>query len=176
MGREETLKNKQEQINRLREHIQRSQGFLFADFSGLKANEITELRKNLKEVSASFHVIKNTYLKRSVEGTNYSEFLKNLTGPTALIYIYKDPVEVAKRVLKFAKAHKELKLKGGFIDHTFISEKEVELYAKLPSYNELISMTIGAISAPMRNFLGILKARIFTLLRVLEELKNKKSL
>ena len=52
--------------------------------SGLTVTEVSELRKQLREVGGSFKVTKNRLAKIALKGTKFEGLTDSFTGPTAI--------------------------------------------------------------------------------------------
>lgn len=127
-------------------------GLIFTEYSGLSVSEMQELRKNVRESGGEFRVIKNTLLRLAL-GQDTIEKLPNEfhNGPTATVFVLRDEAGCAKSLATFAKTHQALKIKGAFLDGAVLTDKEVDALSKLPSKQELLSMIVGLVAAPISN-------------------------
>ena len=57
---------KVERVKELKEEINKYSTYIFTDYRGLNVDQITKLRKSLREIGAEYHVIKNRYTKIAV--------------------------------------------------------------------------------------------------------------
>lgn len=131
---------------------------LVVDYRGLTVEEVTDLRKQLREAGVKMQVIKNKILTRAVEGTDYEALNDVFVGPTAIVSSDEDPIAPAKIVKKFADAHEALEIKGGFIEGAVKTLDEINEYANMPGREELLSMLASALSDPMRKIARAVKA------------------
>ena len=69
---------------------------VLATFSGLKVNQVNELRTKVRDVGGRYSVIKNRLAKRAAPGTPMEMLADRLTGPCALATHETDPVALAK--------------------------------------------------------------------------------
>ncbi len=173
MPTEETLQKKQEIIDRLKERLVKTKAIFLADFSGLTVSEISELRRSLKEAKTEVKVVKNTLFRRACEGTDYSKLVDKVVGPTAVVFIDGDPIEVSKVLIKFQKATKKLALKGGVFEKELLSEADIIYFSRLPSYTEMVGMAVGAVAAPISSFVGLLNNLLSSLPRVIYRASEK---
>ena len=153
-----TRKAKEVVVSDLNEGIQESGSVVLADFTGINVEDITELRVQMREAGVSFHVVKNTLLKRALEqiGVASEEGIFGLlTGPTAIAYS-DDEVKPAKLIKDFQKAHKGLlTMKGGFVSGKSFSANEVLTLADMPSKEELLSRVVGSMNSPIQGFVMV---------------------
>ena len=149
---------KEQIIKEMQDVISTFTSFYFVDYKGLKVKEISALREKIKESKGAIRVVKNTLLKKATEDTTLKPVEQFLQGPTAIAWSENDPIPLAKTLTSFAKDNPNLKIKGGFVDGSLLSENEVEVLSKLPGINEIRSQIIGMLQAPMSKLIGVLKA------------------
>ena len=70
MASELILKQKEEEVKKLAEKMQKSSLILFTDYRGINVADVTELRKNLRNVEGSYSVIKNNITRRALAECN----------------------------------------------------------------------------------------------------------
>jgi large subunit ribosomal protein L10 len=164
--------DKERVVAELTERLAGAETIIVADYRGLTVTQIGELRGKLLEHGARFSVVKNTLTKRAAESAGVKPLLAMLEGPTAIAFLEGggDPVAVAKALEDAAKAN-VLTLKGGLLEGSEVSADEVRQLAKLPPTEMLraqlvgavagpVTMIVGLFTAPMRDLVGVLEARI----------------
>jgi large subunit ribosomal protein L10 len=148
---------KEETIAELRTILEGSKAAILTDYRGLSVSDLTDLRKKLRAVDGEFHIVKNTLFKRAADGIITDEaFAAYLEGPTAVGFANSDAVAVSKTLLDYAKDHKNLSVKAGFVDGRVYNQAEVVAISKLPSKEVLISQLLGSLNAPISNLVGTL--------------------
>ncbi|GAJ25838.1 LSU ribosomal protein L10p [Liquorilactobacillus sucicola DSM 21376 = JCM 15457] len=128
------------------------------DYRGLTVEQVTELRKQLREENVELRVIKNTYLKRAADKAGYEGLDETFSGPTAVAFSKEDVVAPARILAKFAKDAEALEIKGGMIEGKVASLEQINELAKLPSREGLLSMLLSVLQAPVRNVAYAVKA------------------
>ncbi|AUJ29226.1 MAG: 50S ribosomal protein L10 [Liquorilactobacillus hordei] len=128
------------------------------DYRGVTVEQVTELRKELREAGVEMRVIKNTYLKRAADKAGYEGLDDVFAGPTAIAFSKEDVVAPARILAKFAKDIDALKIKGGMIEGKVASLEEINALATLPSREGLLSMLLSVLQAPVRNVAYAVKA------------------
>jgi large subunit ribosomal protein L10 len=168
---------KERVVAELTDRLRETATLLVADYRGLTVTEIDDLRSRLLQHGAHFRVVKNTLTRRAAEVAGTEALLTLLDGPTAIAFLETegDPVAVAKALSDVARTGRVLVIRGGILDGTAITADEIEELAKLPPADVLRGQLVGALTgplqivgvfaAPMRDFVGVLDARI----RQLEE-------
>jgi large subunit ribosomal protein L10 len=169
--------DKERVVAELTERLRGTGTLLVADYRGLSVGEIDDLRTELLRHGARFRIVKNTLTRRAAEAAGAEEVRALVEGPTAIAFLESDgdPVAVAKALSDVARTGRLLVVKGGILDGAAISSEEIEQLAKLPPADVLRGQLVGALTgplqvvglfaAPMRDFVGVLDARI----RQLEE-------
>jgi large subunit ribosomal protein L10 len=164
--------DKERVVAELTERLRGAETLIVADYRGLTVSQIGELRGKLLEHGARFSVVKNTLTKRAVESAGVEQLLTLIDGPTAIAFLETggDPVAVAK-ALDDAGKTQTLTLKGGLLEGTEVSAEDVRQLAKLPPAEMLraqlvgavagpMTMVVGLFTAPLRDLVGVLQARI----------------
>jgi large subunit ribosomal protein L10 len=166
---------KAKSIADIKESFETSQDFLFADFRGLTVTQITNLRTQLRGKDAQFKVIKNNFARIAFEQMSAPDVSSYLTGPTAVAIAPKDPNEVAKILLNFAREFPALKVKGGLVGSSVYDAKQVEAFSRLPGKPELISMLMSVMNGPARNLAAALNDIPSRLVRTVKAIADKKA-
>ena len=128
------------------------------DYRGLTVDEVTRLRKQLRDANVEMKVIKNSILSRAAEKAGLEGLGEVFTGPTAVAFSNEDVVAPAKIINDFAKDAKALEIKGGIIEGKVSSLEEITALAKLPNREGLLSMLLSVLQAPIRNEAYAVKA------------------
>ncbi len=167
------LKQEKEQVvAELVERLRTSDTLIVADYRGLDMAEIDAVRSELLKHGARFSVVKNTLTRRAADAAGVEELKEFLDGPTAIAFVGEgDMVAVAKALNDTARQTRVLALKGGILQSRPITADQVRDLATLPPADVLRSQVLGAIvgplnaivgifAAPLRDFVGVLDARI----------------
>jgi large subunit ribosomal protein L10 len=167
---------KAEIVQEILERIGRSQFNILADFTGLKVEEITRLRRQVREVDGELRVVKNTLLERAAAGDSpMAPLSSHFVGPNALTFGYGDPVALAKVLIKFAQEKPQFKLKAGVLSGQVLTAQEVDALSKLPDREILLAQFLGVLQGVPTALVTVLAGVIRNLLNVLVALKDKKA-
>ena len=131
---------------------------LLTEYRGLTVQQISELRKQLRAVSAEYKVVKNRLAKIAVSSSELDVLKPQLTGPIALVVSKDDPVAVAKAVSTFARTNQAFSVKGGYVDGQLMAPDGLKALAELPSKEALRAQLVGAISGPLTQLVSLLQA------------------
>ncbi len=158
----------------LTEDIKKANNFFISDYIGLESEEVNELRRELEASSSRYTVLKNSIAKIALDKAGFGDLKKHVTDGTGIIYADKDPAAAAKAISKFSKAHKFLKVKGGYLDGSIVDAEKIKYLATLPSKDELIAKFVYGIKAPITGFVGVLSNTLKSLIYVVHAIKDKK--
>ncbi|MDO4459108.1 MAG: 50S ribosomal protein L10 [Clostridia bacterium] len=140
------LEAKQAVVAELKEKVLGSAAGVLVDYKGINAEDDTKLRKELREAGVNYSVIKNTLLKRAIEGSEIEDLSSVLEGTTALAIATDDQIAPARILNKFAKdSDGKFVIKAGYMDGKVMSAAEVAAIADLPSKEGLVQMLLSVL-------------------------------
>ncbi len=134
--------------------------YIFTDYRGLTVEQISKLRKQLRDKNCEFKVIKNNFARIAFEEMDLSGVAEYLTGPTAIALATDDSNEIAKILYDFAKEVPALQVKGGLIEKEVYDAAKLEAFSKLPGKKQLIAMIMSTINAPVQKVAATLQAYV----------------
>lgn len=147
MASEKAINQKKEEVAKLAEQMKEAKLILLVDYRGINVADVTGLRKDLRNQSADYKVIKNNITRRALEECGIKELDSALEGPTAVIMTNEDYLEPTKTIYEFTKNNDYYKIKGGVVEGKVMTAEEIITLAKLPSRQDLLSMLAGALLA-----------------------------
>lgn len=166
--------SKEQLVVELTEKLGSAKAVFLTDYRGIDVEAANALRGELHKVNVEYRVVKNTFLKLAIKGTDNECLSEYLNGPTSMTIALEDPVAPAKALSDFAKANKAFELKCGVLDGQLLSVTDIVALADLPSREVLLAKVLGSISAPATNFVGVLAAMPRSLVQVLGAIKEQK--
>jgi len=158
MSKANVIAKKEEIVNDITKKFQDAEAVIVFDYRGLTVEQVTDLRKQLREEGIEMRVLKNTMLRRAAEAAGLSELVDIFKGPTAVAFSNEEVVAPAKIIAEFAKTAEALEIKGGVLEGTVASVEQINKIAKLPSRDGLLSMLLSVLQAPIRNTALAIKA------------------
>lgn len=170
-----TRSQKEEVVKDLTEKIKASKSIVFADYSGVKTNDINELKSRLKKEGTNLRVIKKKLVDLSLKNAKIEVDIKSLPGQLAITISDNDEVAPARVLSKFAKENENLKILGGVLGVKGMSAKEVSDLAKLPSKEEMLAKLVGTLNAPLTGLVNVLSGNTRGLVTVLKAIADSKA-
>ena len=132
--------------------------FIFADYRGMTVEQITNLRRKLREQDALLKVVKNNFARIAFEEMKIDTVAEYLKGPTVVAMVKEDSNEIAKTLFDFKKDAPTLNIKGAFVNQEVYDAAKIEEFSKLPGKKTLIAMLMSAINGPARQLAATLQA------------------
>jgi large subunit ribosomal protein L10 len=160
-------------VAELSEQFRSSSATVLTEYRGLTVRQITDLRRTLGR-ETRYAVAKNTLAKRAAVDAGIAGLDELFTGPTALAFVSGDPVEAAKSLREFAKAHPLLVIKGGVFEGKAISAAEVGRLADLESREVLLARLAGAMKANLSKAAALFQAPLSQAIRTVAALQDKR--
>jgi large subunit ribosomal protein L10 len=160
-------------IDEITERFEKSSAAVLTEYRGLTVAQLTQLRRSLGEGS-SYAVVKNTLTKRAAEQVGYEGLGDLLSGPTAIAFIQGDPVNAAKAIRDFARAHPLLVVKGGVVEGRTVDAAEVTRLADVESREVLLAKLAGAMKGNLTKAAGLFQAPLSQVARLAAALQEKK--
>ena len=147
-----------DRVVELKEKLESCSIALTAGYSGIPVNDMTELRRRMREAGVEFVVVKNTLVNLAAQEANVPQFSEIVEGPTAIAFGYDDPVDTARAVNDYIRATRSpLAIHGAIMGPgPALPPVEVERLATLPSKPQLVANLLGQIQSPISRLLGVL--------------------
>ncbi|MDN6193780.1 MAG: 50S ribosomal protein L10, partial [Alkalibacterium sp.] len=133
MSKANVIAKKEEIVNDITKKFQDAEVVVVMDYRGLTVDEVTELRKQLRDAGVEMRVLKNTMLRRASEAAGLNDLVDVFKGPTAVAFSNEEVVAPAKIIAEFAKDAEALEIKGGVLEGKVASVEQINKIATLPS-------------------------------------------
>ena len=164
-------------IAELTEKFGRARLAILTECAGMPVNQMTELRRQLREAKAEYCVIKNTLAVRASAGTILADAKPHFKGPTGLVIGYDDPVLPAKILRDFIQDEKrteKFKITVGVFEGKLVQAADLAAIAQLPKREVLIAMLLSAMQGPIRGVVYALSGVLSKFVRVIAAIQDKK--
>lgn len=159
----------------LEETFKKSTSGVIADYRGIRTQDLTALRRKLRDAGLELKVVKNTLAKIATGKAGKSDLGSIFTGPTAITFGYKDDTTAARVMTEYVRSIRDspIKIKAGFLGGSLITSAEVTTLATLPPRDVLIARVLGRMQGPIAGFVSQLAAPIQGFMNVLEQRRKK---
>jgi len=145
-----------------------------AEYRGLTVEEMTQLRVEARNNGVYLRVVKNTLARRAIEGTEFECLTEGLTGPLVLAFSQEDPGAAGRVIKDFAKDHDNLRVTMLAIGGKQLDASQIDVLAKMPTYDQAISMLMSVMQAPITKLAQTLNEVPGKLVRTVAAIRDAK--
>jgi len=169
------LTQKQDLVKEMTAVLNDAEVVLTADYSGLTANELNELRKSTREAGVFVKLVKNNMLKMALKESQFSSMSENIFGPQIVAVGKEDAGKFAKSIKEFIDKHENLKPKAINYQGQDLDISELQKLASSPTYEEAISKLLSVMQGPIKKLMGTMQAVPGKLVRTIDAVKASKN-
>ncbi len=162
-------------IEALAEEINTSEAVFAVDYRGISVPQAAELRTKLREVDATFRVVKNSLTERAADQVGAETLKPMLTGPTALTFVRGDAALAAKAIADLARITQLVPFKGGLMNGDVLDADQIRAISRLPSREALYGQLVGIVASPISGLVRTLNALVGGLAVALGQVQEKKA-
>lgn len=159
----QTKQQKVEVVKRLEEAFANAASTVFVHFKGVKIDEETQMRRELKSANVKYTVAKKTLIKRALEALGHKTEGMEFDGEIAVAYGGGDDATAPARMMheygkKFLGANKENKISilGGLFEKVLVGKSSMLEIATVPPMDTLRGMFANIINSPRQRFAVVL--------------------
>ena len=153
---------KSQVVSEIVEKLEKSSSAIVVDYKGLTVEEVTELRKKMREAGVEYKVYKNTLIRKAFESLGINDFNDDLNGPTAVAF-GTDETGAAKVIVDAAKKYQDkIVIKSAYFEEKRLDANGVKALGAIPSKQQLYGMLASAL-------LGVPRALAIALNQVAEK-------
>ena len=149
MANQKILDKKKEIIDEIAEKTKNSNSVILFEYQGLNVEDMTNLRRLLRDNDSEFKIYKNTLVKRAFDSLKI-DLDDELKGPKAIAFS-DDLIAPIKVLYDFSKKHDSLVVKTGLVDGEITGEDKLIELSTIPSREGLLTMLAGGLIGTVRN-------------------------
>lgn len=150
--------------------------YVVVGFDGLAGNDTMLLRRKMRESSARMRVVKNSIVRRVLEGANLGAGVEYVDGPSALVTGEAEMPALCKLVADLAKKHKEqFFVRGGLFEGAALDAAGVGRLALIPPMPVLQSQIVGSVYGQLAGVASAFQCIARSLACALEGIREKKA-
>ena len=162
-------------VQEVAESAAKAPSIVAANYTGLTATEITELRKSARAAGVRIWVVRNTLARRAFEGTNFDCMKDGMLGQLLLAFSNDEPGSAARIIRDFSNKNQNVSVRLIALDGNLLDPSDLEKLANMPSLNEARSMLLGVLRAPHGKFLRTAVAVQAGFMRLLAARRDKQA-
>lgn len=141
---------KAEIITSLEQLFSRCSVAILTDYRGQSANQMSGLRRRLREAGIDYRVVKNTLARFAAQRSGREELAGYFDGPVAIAFGYGDITGPAKALASYIEESKaSMTIKGGFLADRPLTREEVITLSALPPKEVLLARVVGGVQGPI---------------------------
>lgn len=166
----------QDIVKNLVDNLKDSNGVILAEYAGVGANNMNQLRADIASANGFSAVAKNTLLKVALEQAEKynSDIQMFLTGQNVTVVAKDDAFAVLKKLYEFAQNNDKLVIKAGVIENAVYSGEQLEELSKLPSKEVLVAKLLGSLKSPLSGIVNVFSGPQKSLVYALSAIATKK--
>ena len=165
---------KQAIFEEINSRINESSFIIVAEYRGLKVEQFSDLRRQLRKTGARMQVVKNRFLRLMTREKGWSGLEPSLKGQSAIV-TGTDVVQAAKTIKKFNSANGLPVVKAGVMGDLILTSAQIDALAELPPREVLLAQVVGTVAAPLSRLVGVLKQKVSTIVLVVKAIEDKKN-
>src|SRR5471032_2775934 len=160
-------------ISEIKTRVDRAPYVLLTDYTGMHVEQFNDLRNRLSGANAEFRVVKNTLLRRALQGSKLPDLESYLHGQSAVVLGDSDVSAAAKVLKNFTSEFQKPKLKVGILDRAVLDVPQIMALADLPSKDVLQAKLLGLLLAPASTLVRLINTPASQIAQVLKAHSDK---
>ena len=156
-------------LEELSASFSRSTIIISTDYSGLSAEDLNALRRQLKQNNIDYKIAKKTLMALAATENGKPDMESILQGPIGLALGYDEPTVPAKVISNYIQTSRSnLNIQGALLGDRILTSDEVNTLATIPPKEELLSQLLMQMKAPVNNLVNVLSGPMRGLAVVLQ--------
>lgn len=162
-------------LQTIEKEFEKSPYAFISNLEGISVLDISEARRNLEKVSRRSLMVKHALARKIFAKFNVTGAEKFLNGSVIITFGDKEPQEISKKLVDFAKTNDKWKPAGVIFEGEIHGEDFIKQLAKLPSRKELLTQLVLRMNSPVAGLVNVLGALTRNFVVALEEIRKKKA-
>ena len=159
---------------KVKERLEQASELFITSFNTVAVSEQDTLRRKLKQIDASFFVVKNRLAKQAFRQLKLEALIPLMKGLTAISLGGRDILSVSKTLADFAESQKNFKIMGAYVDRQILGLCWVKKLASIPSKEALFAQIVYGFKSPIQGLVNSLSATIRNFVVVLDKIRENK--
>jgi large subunit ribosomal protein L10 len=158
----------------LTKRIEDSSNLFITSFKSLGVSEQDQLRQKLKEIDASFFVVKNRIARQVFDQLDLKPLTPLMQGLTALTLGSPDPLALSKVLVNFASKNEGFSILAGYVDERVLDLNSIKDLALIPSREVLLTRLVCGLKSPIQGLATALFGTIKKFVVAIDKIKEKR--
>lgn len=154
-----TKEKKKEVVQSVKDAISQASSMVFVNFHGLKVENASEIRSQLRKEGVNYLVAKKTLARRAFADSDIQGDMPVLEGELGIAYTDGDETLPAREMYGFQKKLENvLTIVGGVFEGKFVDQATMTEIAQIPSFHTLQAQFVNVINSPIQGLVIALDA------------------
>jgi large subunit ribosomal protein L10 len=137
-----------DEVAKLSEKLSEKKNIILTNYSGIKVQELSDLRRKLRAKGCDYKVVKNNLFKRALKDSGSVAMDEFLKGPIGVVFTGSDLSDAAKILKEFNKEQEKFSFSAGVMENVVYSGEQVKRIADLPGKDVLLSQVMSLVNGP----------------------------
>ena len=170
------LHSKKKIVSHNADILKGAQGVVLMGSSGMDANQANRLRCEARKQKVVVSFVKNTLMRRAVQGTQFEPLSDQLVGPLVFLISTEEPADAAKVMVGFIKSAPGFSAKAISLGGTHLFQgADLVKISKMPTKQDLLGQLAAQIQSPIMGMVGLMGSVSMHLVSTFEALLAKKT-
>lgn len=166
---------KQFLLDEVQQQIEKHPSFVIMKYVGLKANAISDFRREIAELGGDVEMVRKTLLIKAAQAAGIELDIGALPGHIGIVFAGKDAIQATKAVFKLSESsEKAVEVLGGNFEGQFYGAEDVEKLSKLPDRDTMRAQLLSTFEAPMAQTLAVMDSLLSSIVYCLDN-KSKQN-
>ncbi|MAA74395.1 MAG: 50S ribosomal protein L10 [Salinisphaeraceae bacterium] len=165
---------KQAMVAEVSEVASRAYSAVLAEYRGLSAGQMDDLRVKAREGGAYLKVVKNSLAKLALADTEYACMNDAFEGPVILGFSLEDAGSAARVISEFRKKHELLKVTAISFGGQVLPGEDLDRLATLPTREEALAQLMRAMNAPVTKLATVTREPVAKFTRTVAAVRDQK--
>lgn len=152
----------------------RAHSAVLAEYRGLSAGQMDQLRLAAREGGAYMKVVKNNLARLALVDTDYECMADAFVGPVIVGFSLEDPGSAARVVSDFGKSNEALKVTAISFAGQLLPGEDLDRLAKLPTRDQALAQLMGVMKQPIVKFVSTTREPVAQLTRTVAAVRDQK--
>ena len=162
-------------VEELQGYLRENPCAILTDYSRISSERLKTVRAELDKKNSRFQVVKNRLFAIAASSAGIEGIGALLKGQVGVVFTKEDQsLDVLKYLVKFKKDNEVLSLLGGVLDGTVYDAKSLNAISRLPGKDAMRARFVGVLQAPLSKFAQVMRARLLSLLYVINAVIDKR--